>query len=132
MDMVSGMFRVETGSTNDSDDYLLIHFWSSNDIYKLDLSDQTYAVQVTDTAVPALASVYDTYMTREHATQGMFYMFQARRWMQPPEVRPDILVLMDTDKDGVIDGTLTLTLDETQWVAGDYWKGDSWLNNWPD
>ena len=125
-DMVTGMFPVRVGSHSNPATKIFVQFWSSRDLYELDLSTGAYSMVLSAAAQPALNGVYDAFTVREHVTQGMFYLFRRLEWVAPGEEVP-ILVLVDVNRDGVLDSSFTL--DDTQWATGGYGDPSSWASN---
>lgn len=122
-DLVWGMFDLHGHSTLN----LLIQFWDSKDVYRFDVMNRTLEKVASPTDdrpdiiyEPALAN--ESYQSRWEATHiatGYIYIFGCRHYQ-----RCDTLMLYDTDKDGILDGSKLMS--EDAWVQGSYHESASY------
>ncbi len=104
---------------------VFVEFYDSRDIYELNLQTEAYT-RVVSTATeqgvlvqPLLQSAYDCYWSADHPTRG--YMYVLRQNLDLGTAPPPGLVLQDTNRDGVLDCTYTMSdLDWKNAGLGDH------------
>lgn len=107
-------------------DWLFVQFWDSRDLYSLDLTSGAVTLVASPTAqgsaihAPSLVVDYSVINRRDHIRSGYLYIMALESGGAP------IVVLVDSDRDGVLDDCLELTAGE--WGSQGY--GDAANYNW--
>lgn len=115
-DMVACMFP-QLGQ--DPTQYLLVQFWSSKDIYSVELATGQLSMVLDSAVEPQLDQDFDLFVFGEHMTEGFVYVMAREEG--------DGLLLIDADRSGSIDSRLWL--DGPAWGASVFANGDLWVQS---
>lgn len=115
-DMIMAVFSLEGAPS----DQLLVQFYDSRDLYKLECDTGTLTLAASPTGQSSgvitepnlLSDSHSSYWQGEHNTHGYLYVFTQGGFIIEPS---STLVFFDSDKDGTLDGSLVL--NGASWAA---------------